>query len=151
MLIFILMLILVIVLDQGSKYILLEMLDGYNYEINNHLNIVSVWNKGISFGLFRDFEYANYIFLSLSATIIMILLFLLRKDMKHWYISVPIAMIIGGAVGNMIDRIMYGAVYDFIDVHGHGVHWPAFNIADSFVCLGVIGFVYVDYRQKSQK
>jgi len=101
------------------------------------LSFVNVWNEGISFGMFSDLEYSNTLFLLLSCSIVLVLIFLLFKEKTRVY-SLSYALIIGGAIGNIIDRFNYGAVYDFIDIYVSHYHWPAFNIADSWVCVGIL-------------
>ncbi len=100
-------------------------------------NVVSVWNKGISFGMFnRASAHGPTILIGLASGIALIfLIWLFRNPDKIQ--SLGIAMVIGGALGNMIDRLRFGAVFDFLDFHAFDYHWPAFNIADSGVVLGV--------------
>ena len=123
----------IVVLDQVSKiYVLTRIVDdlpGFHL-----LNLVHVWNKGISFGFFSG-ENSNFIFMGVTTVITLILVYLLSKAQERTMIIAYI-LIIGGALGNLIDRIKYGAVFDFIDLHIERFHWPAFNIADAFICLG---------------
>ena len=107
-------------------------------EITSFFNIVMVWNKGISFGLFnRPTDYGPVILIALALTIcVLFLYFMTRVNVRVQLVA--IAMIIGGAIGNVIDRIRFGAVADFFDVHVAGWHWPAFNIADSCIVIGVV-------------
>ncbi len=101
------------------------------------LNIVMVWNRGISFGLFdNNVDYAPYFLSALSAVIAVwfaVMMFKTRSKTQAF----SMALIIGGALGNIVDRVRFGAVIDFIDVHAYGYHWPAFNIADSAIVVGV--------------
>lgn len=71
------------------------------------------------------------------AVIICVALAVWLARSTHWVVTVGLAMIIGGALGNVIDRVRFGAVYDFLDVHVVGWHWPAFNVADSAISIGV--------------
>lgn len=114
-----------------------------NIEITSFLNFVMVWNEGISFGLFDnpdDFESGQnmsivFIGLALVVSILMIVwLALARGRMLAWALS----LIVGGAIGNVIDRVRFGAVADFVDVHVSGMHWPAFNLADSAIAIGAL-------------
>lgn len=102
-----------------------------------NFNLVSVWNKGISFGLFnKATDYGPMILVGLSLVIsVFFLVWLFRTD--DIVQSIGILMVIGGALGNVIDRVRYGAVFDFLDFHLFDYHWPAFNIADSGIVLGV--------------
>lgn len=110
-------------------------------EITGFLNFVMVWNTGISFGLFSDdssMEGSHNQALILIALSLMISLMLLvwlalaRGRLLAW----ALAMIVGGAVANVLDRVRFGAVADFVDVHVAGFHWPAFNLADSCIVIG---------------
>ncbi|KJV69475.1 signal peptidase II [Candidatus Neoehrlichia procyonis] len=128
---------LVIVLDQGSKWYVMKVLH-YDQVITlcKHLNIVMVWNSGISFGMFSIMKNSNIIFSILSCFIVTILLYFSFKLKSNCRFI--IAVIIGGALGNLIDRLRFGAVFDFIDIHVVDWHWPAFNIADAVIVCGVM-------------
>lgn len=133
----------ILVADQVSKELMLGYLLGGDLALFNRvevlpfLNWVTVWNKGVSFGLFsNDLDYGRYMLIALSIVISVgfaVWAFRTRDRVHH----IGIAMVIGGAIGNVIDRLRFGAVFDFIDVHAFGYHWPAFNIADSAICVGV--------------
>lgn len=100
------------------------------------LNIVKTWNKGISFSMFSsDSEIGRWALVSLSVAIVIWLLFWLRKE-ENKRIMIALGFIIGGALGNLIDRVRIGAVADFINVYYDTYHWPAFNGADSFIFIG---------------
>ncbi len=129
-----------IFLDQAHKYYMLEIYDMPEKKlvaITSFYNNVMVWNKGISFGLFQEFSKSNYFFLITSTLIILLLCYFLRKA-KSNYEVIGYSAIIGGAVGNIIDRLRFGAVADFFDFHYAGFHWPAFNIADSCIFCGAM-------------
>lgn len=104
-------------------------------------NIVMVWNHGVSFGMFSNSANTGAIVLSILAVIITVWfglwLFMTRSKMQ----AIAIAMVIGGALGNVIDRVRFGAVIDFLDFHIMDWHYPAFNIADSAVVLGVLTLI----------
>ena len=129
----------ILIFDQYTKYLI------YDYFTSNDeiisvmpfLNFILVWNYGISFGMLNSITGGQVIFSTLALFIIIILIFWYRKT-KNAQLIMPISLIIGGAIGNIIDRINYGAVLDFIDVHAFGWHYPAFNIADAFIVLGAI-------------
>lgn len=125
--------------DLISKYFILLHFTSFpkSVEITSFFNLVLVWNKGISFSLLSsDSIYSPYLLSFLSIIIILILLIWLFKE-EDIYSSLSIGAIIGGATGNVFDRLYYGAVIDFLDLHIGSYHWPAFNVADSAVCLGV--------------
>lgn len=108
-------------------------------EILPFFNLVMVWNKGVSFGILnQDSAYGAMILIVLTLAITAVFLFLLmRGSSTSFFHRLGMALIIGGAVGNVIDRFRFGAVIDFLDVHVAGYHWPAFNVGDSCVCAGV--------------
>lgn len=140
--------ILLIFIDQVTKILFMDLTSQKPIEVLSILNLVHVWNKGVSFGMFAGFHYSNVIFLSLSMFITLILIFLLFKDNSALY-SVSYSLIIGGAIGNMLDRAKYGGVFDFIDLHIFGYHWPAFNMADSFIFIGACIFLYSSFCTKN--
>ena len=106
-------------------------------EITPFFNIVMVWNQGVSFGLFNhDSPYGAYLLIALSLVITAAFLLWLRQS-THIMQTMGILLVISGAIGNVLDRIRFGAVIDFIDIHIGTNHWPAFNAADSFICIGV--------------
>ena len=130
----------VIMLDQWSKIAVLHYMDQHNHtgiNLSSFLTITLVWNKGISFGLFSNNAHSVAIFTVISLTIVGFLLYQLWKIPQHIIAIHGLGLIIGGAIGNVIDRIRFGAVVDFIDAHIADYHWPAFNVADSAICLGV--------------
>lgn len=100
-------------------------------------NIVMVWNKGVSFGLFNDHSDYGPLILTLLAGVIAVIFSIWLTRSKNAVISLSLALIIGGALGNMLDRIRFGAVADFLDFHLFGAHWPAFNVADSAITVGI--------------
>jgi signal peptidase II len=126
-------------LDQASKYIILENpgLSGLNHiEISPFFNLVLVMNRGVSFGMFAGHNQPLIIIIISLMILAALIVWLWRNTVLA--VSIGIGMIIGGAAGNICDRIRFGAVVDFLDFHVAGLHWPAFNIADSFVFIGVV-------------
>jgi len=125
--------------------------DEFYIKVTGFFNIVKVWNNGVSFGMFNQAKHSQIIFSVIVATIILILLVWLYKNTKP-HLTAALAFIIGGALGNLSDRIHNGAVADFLDFHAFGYHWPAFNLADSFVLIGVVILVFDDlFLNKKQK
>lgn len=106
-------------------------------EILPFFNIVMVWNKGISFGLFNDHGDYGPLLLTIMAGVIAVVFSIWLTRSKNPFTSLSLALIIGGALGNMLDRIRFGAVADFLDFHIFGAHWPSFNIADSAITVGI--------------
>ncbi len=105
--------------------------------VTQNFNLVTVWNKGVSFGMFNQTsDYGPMILVGLSLTISLFFLLWLARAPDTMQSS-GIAFVIGGALGNVVDRLRYGAVFDFLDIHAFDYHWPAFNIADSAIVIGV--------------
>jgi signal peptidase II len=106
-------------------------------QVTNFFNIVFTWNPGTSFSLFRSLgESAPLVIIILTGIVIGFLghyLFKRAGSHEKW----PVALIVGGALGNLIDRVRFGAVIDFLDFHVGGWHWPAFNVADTCIAVGV--------------
>jgi len=106
--------------------------------INEYFNIVLTWNNGISFGLFNNDNKINALVISTIAIVIILFLIRLLSKAETNKLNIGFGLIIGGAVGNIVDRSIYGAVMDFLDLHIGTYHWPAFNIADSSITIGAI-------------
>ena len=141
-----------ILFDQASKWwILVEVMDPPKViPVTSLLNFVLTWNRGVSFGLFNnEGNFGAWFFSILAIIIVGILLIWLRKAETKVQ-SISLGFIIGGAIGNVIDRVNHLAVLDFIDFHLGGSHWPAFNAADSFITLGA-GVLIVDSLFSRQK
>lgn len=130
----------VIALDQASKWwiLLFVMNPPQLIEILPIFNLVLTWNRGVSFGLFDTNSSASPWILSiLAVTIVAVLLHWMRRA-EGRLIPLALGLIVGGAIGNVIDRMVHGAVVDFLDVHWGTYHWPAFNVADSGITVGAV-------------
>lgn len=102
------------------------------------LNFVMVWNRGVSFGMFDgENTLPQVVFIGFSLCVVMALVIWLALA-RGKLLSLALPLIIGGAIANVIDRVRFGAVADFIDVHAGGRHWPAFNLADSCIVAGAV-------------
>ena len=143
----------IVLLDQLSKGVLIHLITGHvpvsepawqlipvpylMAHVTNFFNVVFTWNPGTSFSLFRALgESAPLIIVAITAFVIGLLSYYACRRAAA-YERLPLAFIIGGALGNLIDRVRFGAVIDFLDFHIGGAHWPAFNVADIFICVGV--------------
>ena len=129
-------------LDQVSKRIVVENIEIFanNLEISKYFNLVYVENRGVSFGMFSEHDKSFY-FGILSMLVSAYIIYLLAKS-NDLIESLGLSLILGGAVGNGVDRLYYGYVVDFIDLHLNNLHWPAFNFADTFITIGAIVFVF---------
>lgn len=139
--------------DQYSKSLILNyFLDKTRklVEITDFLNFCLIWNKGVSFGLFSNYENPRLPLLLAAGLIVIFLLIMLCKA-KHYYQTVSLGLIIGGALGNIWDRYQYGAVVDFIEVYYKKYYWPAFNLADSVVLIGLVLLLFEKKVVKNEK
>jgi signal peptidase II len=115
-----------------------------------YLNIVLIWNKGIAFGLFSFNESHLYNILSLIISIIVLILVVMSlksNGLKRY----SLLMIVGGALGNLHDRIFFSAVPDFIDFHIGDFHWFIFNVSDIFITIGVISMIILELINNDKK
>ncbi len=119
-----------------------ERLPSTQIEVAGFFNWVMVWNEGISFGLFSDGSTSPFVMIAIALLITGLFSVWLARA-KTWFLALSLALVIGGAIGNIIDRVRFGAVADFLDFHVAGYHWPAFNLADSCITIGV-AFVILD-------
>lgn len=142
--------------DQASKYFIIKyfniypelLINDFLYGVNQYLNIVIVWNKGFAFGLFQNNIFSvNILYIFLIGSVILVLIIYANKLNQKYYFLI-FGLIIGGALGNLIDRILYGAVVDFIDLHYMNLHWYVFNIADICISIGCILLVLAEITKK---
>ncbi|MBL8835568.1 MAG: signal peptidase II [Alphaproteobacteria bacterium] len=130
-----------LVADQVTKLYFYDLLviGGVRFiEVLPFFNLVTVWNYGVSFGMLtNDSQIGPWLFVAVALAIVAALFTWLRRAATRM-VAIALGMVIGGAIGNVIDRLTYGAVFDFLDLHAFGWHWPAFNLADSGISIGVI-------------
>lgn len=134
-------------LDQLSKAAVLAFFDEggcavRHLRVTSYFDLVLICNPGISFGLFNSAGINALIFTVVAAGIVVALLFWLGRA-RTVPLAVGLGLVIGGATGNVIDRLRFGAVVDFLYFHAGSWYWPAFNIADAAICLGV-GIMLLD-------
>ncbi len=131
-------------LDQASK---LWILHGVNLPVRQQiivtpfLDLVMVWNRGISYGLFQQDGWGRWALVVIAILAVIALTIWLARTGSR-LAAVSIGLLIGGAIGNAIDRAAYGAVADFVSLHAFGYHWYVFNVADIAIVAGVIGLVW---------
>jgi signal peptidase II len=130
---------LVIGLDQLTKFWIVSAIGlGQRIELTPFLNLVFVYNPGAAFSFLADAGgWQRWFFVVLALAVSVWLTLLIRQHASERLLPLAAALILGGALGNVIDRIRFGAVVDFVDVHAAGWHWPAFNVADSAISVGV--------------
>ena len=124
--------------DQLIKWLVQQsMAYGQSVEITPFFNWVHVWNKGAAFSLFADGDgWQRYFFIAIAIVVSAVLVKLIRDSHKRTE-ALAYSMVLGGAFGNVIDRVFRGYVVDYLDFHWQSRHWPAFNLADVFIVLGV--------------
>lgn len=139
----------VVLLDQASKIMMSQfLLYGQSETITSYCNLVMVYNKGAAFSFLSDQPgWQRYFFTAVSVIASLFILWMLRRNPTQRLFCWSLALILGGAIGNLIDRIAYGHVIDFLDFHVGGWHWPAFNVADSAITVGAILFVLDEFRR----
>ena len=133
--------IVIFIADRISKVEIINTLSNSKVlYINNYINFDLVWNTGIGFGLLSS--ESNLIYNSITLVIAIVIIFLIYLiSRQNFFDKILFSLILGGAIGNFYDRLVYFAVPDFIDIHYNNFHWFTFNIADIFITLGVISFL----------
>ncbi len=141
--------IVVVLLDQVTKITMTRLLAyGQVEAVNAYLNLVMVYNKGAAFSFLSDQSgWQRYFFSALAAVVSVVIVWMLYRNPAQRMFCWSLSLILGGAVGNLIDRLVYGHVIDFIDFHVQHWHWPAFNVADSAITIGAALFVLDELRR----
>ncbi|MDC0915658.1 signal peptidase II [Candidatus Pelagibacter sp.] len=140
-------------LDRLSKIYVIQLNKnnlGTDIFNSTYLNIVLIWNKGIAFGLLSFNESYLYNIISLIIGIIIIVLVIMSLK-SQGFKRYSLLMIVGGALGNLHDRIFFNAVPDFIDFHVENFHWFIFNVSDIFITLGVISMIIFELLNKENE
>lgn len=130
--------IIVHIADRFTKWWVVHQVDVHTFpqRVFEGFNIVLFWNRGVSFGMFENHD-ARMLLTALTMTLVLALCVWLWRETVRLN-AYALGLMIGGATGNIVDRVYYGAVADFLDVYWQHYHWPAFNIADSAICAGVM-------------
>ena len=129
-------------LDQATKLGVLRYFGeagcgGHRATVTPFLDLVVTCNRGVSFGLFNGGAGMNAVVFSLVAAAVVAILILWLARVRSGFLAAAIGLVIGGAIGNVIDRVRLGGVVDFLYFHAGSWYWPAFNLADSAICVGV--------------
>lgn len=135
----------VLVLDQASKWWAVSYLSAHpKIELLPVLNISLAYNRGVAFGLFNDGGDWQRVFFSVLAVVVGIFIFNMvrRLQQQEKIMAMALVLVLGGAIGNLIDRVFLGYVIDFIDVYYQAWHWPTFNVADSAISVGAVLLVW---------
>ncbi len=139
----------VVLLDQLSKITMARLLDyGQSEFITRYFNLVMVYNPGAAFSfLSNQGGWQRWFFSALALAVSIFIVWMLNRNASQRLFCWSLSLILGGAVGNLIDRLVYGHVIDFLDFHIGGWHWPAFNIADGAITIGAALFVLDEFRR----
>lgn len=129
-----------LVADQATKWWVLEVVrlpEVGRVHVLPFLNLTMVWNRGVTFGLLQGEAWWHPYLLAAIACAVAALLLVWLARAENRLVCLALGLVLGGAVGNVIDRLRFGAVVDFVDVHAFGWHWYVFNVADSAIVIGV--------------
>ena len=144
---YILFIIIIFLLDRFSKLKIITSFSESTYYVNEYINLNLIWNIGIGFGLLSTNSSLLYNLVTAligSVIIFLIYIFMTSTKMDKFIYSI----IIGGALGNFYDRLVYKAVPDFVDIHYGNFHWFTFNVADIFITIGIITFILRNFFVK---
>lgn len=139
----------VIVLDQITKHWITSAFQlGDSITVTSFFNLVLAYNTGAAFSFLAGAGgWQRAFFIAIAAVASALLIYLLRKPHNHRLLNLALALILGGAIGNLIDRIRLGHVVDFVQVHGGGYFFPAFNVADSAITVGAALLIWDSFRK----
>jgi signal peptidase II len=145
---------LVIVFDQLTKWLMSSWLDLYEtVAIIPYFNLTLAHNYGAAFSFLASAGGWQRWFFTILAIVVSVVLTIWMKRLKAnaRLEAISLALILGGAIGNVIDRVLHGYVIDFLDVYIGSYHWPAFNIADSAICVGAVLLIFDSFRSKTEQ
>lgn len=140
---------LVIALDQLSKYIIMQVFVwGDQLKITGFFDLVRAHNTGAAFSLFASQPgWQRGLFIGIASTASIVILYLLRKETGSALSKLALSLILGGALGNLVDRLIHGYVVDFLSFHLGTHYWPAFNVADSAITIGAVLLIWDSLKQ----
>ena len=143
----------IVIADQLTKWLVLaRFVPGERLELTGFFNLVLVFNKGAAFSFLADapgWQTPVLVAFALGAAVIVSVL-LIRSPERRMF-SAGLSLILGGAIGNVIDRLRFGHVVDFLDLHAAGWHWPAFNVADSAITIGAVILILDGFRHHEKR
>jgi signal peptidase II len=144
------MALIVLVLDLASKHWVESiLLHGQQIPLTDFFNLVLTYNAGAAFSFLSDASgWQRWFFSGIAAAASILIVYLLRKHAAEKLFCLALSLVLGGALGNLWDRITLGHVVDFLDFHVGGYHWPAFNVADSAIFLGAMFLIVESFRHK---
>ena len=138
-----------LIIDQVSKYASLSFaqnLENGRISLLPFLDFNLIWNRGVSYGLFAaNSSLGQWVLVGVTSAICLLFVFFLRTEQDK-FIRIGFVLVIGGAVGNIIDRVLHGAVIDFVSLHAFGYYWYIFNIADIWITIGAIFILFANLK-----
>jgi len=147
-----------LIADRLSKLAVLEAFaPGERLELTGFFNLVLVFNRGAAFSFLADAAgWQTLLFAAIAIGAALVVSWLILRSPGRRLLCTGLALILGGAIGNLVDRLLYGHVVDFVDLHAFGWHWPAFNVADSGITVGaglviLEGFLHRDAREAAPR
>jgi lipoprotein signal peptidase len=129
-----------LIVDQATKWWILEVVrlpEVGRIVVTGNFNLTMVWNRGVTFGLLAGESWWHPYALAGIALAVAVALAIWMRRAENRLVAGALGLVLGGAVGNVIDRVRFGAVVDFVDLHAFGWHWYVFNVADSAIVIGV--------------
>ena len=144
---------LIVVADQVTKYAVVQYFAVNNtVAVTSFLNLLLVYNPGAAFSFLSDAAgWQRWFFVAIALIASAWIVYLLRQYPNQRLFALALSLVLAGAVGNVIDRILFGAVVDFLDFHAYGWHWPAFNVADSAITCGALLLIWDAVRPKARE
>ncbi len=140
----------ILLADQLTKYAVLQhFTTGKAVEVASFFNLVLVYNTGAAFSFLSDASgWQREFFITIALLASVWIIYLLRRYGRQTLFCFALSLVLAGALGNVIDRILFGAVVDFLDFHAFGYHWPAFNVADSAISCGAVLLIWDGFRPR---
>jgi len=134
-----------------KRWVELELVYDQQILLTSFLNLVLTYNAGAAFSfLSNESGWQRWLFSGIAICASVLIIYLLRKHTSEKLFCVALSFILGGALGNLWDRITLGYVVDFLDFHYSGYHWPAFNVADSLILIGALFLIFESFRHKEK-
>ncbi len=142
----------IVALDLFTKHLVQSALAyGEHMTITSFFNLVLTYNAGAAFSFLSDASgWQRWFFSGIAASASVLIVYLLRKHAAEKLFCMSLSLVLGGALGNLWDRIALGHVVDFLDFHISGYHWPAFNVADSAIFVGAMLLIVESFRHKKE-
>ena len=143
----------IVLVDQLTKWLVLSnFTPGTRVELTGFFNLVLVFNKGAAFSFLADAPgWQTPVLVAFAAAAAIVVSVLLARSSGRGLFCAGLALILGGALGNVIDRLRFGQVVDFLDLHAGGWHWPAFNVADSAITVGAALLILDGFRRHEKR